>query len=181
MTTTNDTQSTTFDFNPMYGGVLPAHQHINPDGSEGGWVADNATVGENVTIAKSAAVTRNAKIGAWAKIGDGAKIGDEAEIGADAKIGDGAEIGAGAKMIAVKPITLVGLRYLVTFTDTHIAIACQYHTFERWESFSDAQIMAMDHQAALDFWRDWKPTIMAIARKHEANVKTVEEATGNEK
>lgn len=32
-----------FDFTGT--GPVPAHRHINPDGSEGGWVADSAIVG----------------------------------------------------------------------------------------------------------------------------------------
>jgi hypothetical protein len=34
-------ESTTFDFGD---GEVPAHRHVNPDGSEGGWVADTTTL-----------------------------------------------------------------------------------------------------------------------------------------
>ena len=45
----------TFDFDDGRGAV-PAHQHINPDGSIGGWVADN------VEFSADAKVIINAKV-----------------------------------------------------------------------------------------------------------------------
>ena len=61
----------TFDFGDGRGPV-PAHRHINPDKSEGGWVADSATVAVTTTIHV------NAMVGYRASIGDGASIWDGA-------------------------------------------------------------------------------------------------------
>ena len=38
-------------------GLVAAHQHQNPDGSIGGWVADSATVAESVFISQHAQVS----------------------------------------------------------------------------------------------------------------------------
>jgi len=43
-----------------------------------------------------------------------------------------------------------------------IRIGCQYHKTEKWDSFSDDEIVAMDSRA-LEWWRQWKPVIMAAA------------------
>lgn len=57
----------TFDFQDGLGPV-PAHRHINPDGSEGGWIAETAQVastcyvGENAQVSGSALVYENAHI-----------------------------------------------------------------------------------------------------------------------
>lgn len=42
-----------FDFGQ---GEVPAHRHINPDGSVGGWVADTATVHPSVWVGPRALV-----------------------------------------------------------------------------------------------------------------------------
>jgi hypothetical protein len=46
----------TFDFGD---GAVPAHRHINPDGSLGGWVADTATVADTAWVTGFALVTGN--------------------------------------------------------------------------------------------------------------------------
>ena len=57
----------TFDFTDGLGPV-PAHRHINPDGSEGGWVADAAGVsrlafiGPDATVGSDGAANRGAHI-----------------------------------------------------------------------------------------------------------------------
>ena len=49
-----DTQLT-FDFEDGNGPV-PAHRHVNPDGLEGGWVAETATVERNARVSGTARV-----------------------------------------------------------------------------------------------------------------------------
>ena len=43
-------------------GPVPAHRHTNPDGSEGGWVADTATVESTVWVSGTALVFGNAQV-----------------------------------------------------------------------------------------------------------------------
>ena len=67
----------TFDFGA---GPVPAHRHRNPDGTEGGWVANTATVPPTVRIGYYAQIGCNARIRNGARIGDYAQIGDYARI-----------------------------------------------------------------------------------------------------
>jgi hypothetical protein len=52
---------TKFDFGDS-NGMVPAHRHINPDGSIGGWVADTAFVDSSVYIGFEALVYNKARI-----------------------------------------------------------------------------------------------------------------------
>ena len=51
---------TTFNFHDGNGPV-PAHRHTNPDGSEGGWVANTARVYGNAWVYGNAQVSGNAQ------------------------------------------------------------------------------------------------------------------------
>lgn len=50
---------TTYDFGY---GLVPAHRHTNPDGSEGGWVADTAWVDDTAWVAERALVFGSARV-----------------------------------------------------------------------------------------------------------------------
>jgi hypothetical protein len=52
---------TTFDFQDG-NGPRPAHRHVNPDGSEGGWVADTARVSGDARVSGNALVYGNALV-----------------------------------------------------------------------------------------------------------------------
>lgn len=56
---------TLYDFGA---GPVPAHRHRNPNGSEGGWVADTATVHPTAIVAVGACVGPGARVGAHARI-----------------------------------------------------------------------------------------------------------------
>jgi len=51
-------------------------------------------------------------------------------------------------------IILVGIR---------ICIGCEEYSIEEWENFTDEEINKMD-KGALKWWKDWKETIMKIAK-----------------
>ena len=80
---------TTFDFEDGKGPVS-AHRHMNPDGTEGGWVADTASVADTCYIGYNARVSGNARIygNAWvfdyAWVFDNARIYGYAEVSGDA-------------------------------------------------------------------------------------------------
>ncbi|QKE37355.1 hypothetical protein [Ferrovum myxofaciens] len=65
--------SETFDFEDGNGPV-PAHRHKNPDGSEGGWVAETAFV------SKTATVGPNAQVFGQARVYDDASISGNAQV-----------------------------------------------------------------------------------------------------
>lgn len=66
-----------------------AHRHRNPDGTEGGWVADTAILGSDVQVAPTAI------IGDYAHVGFRAVVGDKCIIGAHCRIDDFDKVPAG--------------------------------------------------------------------------------------
>ncbi len=62
-----------------------------------------------------------------------------------------------------EPLQILALRWHVLIMDTHMKIGCQLHSFERWDSFSDALIAKMDTDA-LEFWKAHKDTLMALCK-----------------
>jgi UDP-3-O-[3-hydroxymyristoyl] glucosamine N-acyltransferase len=82
---------TTFDFGDS-NGMVPAHRHINPDGSIGGWVADTAFVEESVYMGG------DARVFGLATIDDNVQVFDESEIYGEAYICDNARIYGKAKI-----------------------------------------------------------------------------------
>ena len=47
----------------------------------------------------------------------------------------------------------------ITYTDEEMQIGCQRHPIALWETFSDAEIRAMDGRKAVAFWSKWKEWI----------------------
>jgi uncharacterized protein YjbI with pentapeptide repeats len=54
--------------------------------------------------------------------------------------------------------------YDIFATSTHMKIGCQFHKWGDWMGFDDEAIIKMDGDAALKFWRVWKPILRAIAK-----------------
>ena len=52
--------------------------------------------------------------------------------------------------------------YYITYTAEVIQIGCQRHTIEEWKNFNNDEILKMDGQKALDWWKQWKPILMQI-------------------
>ena len=50
-----------------------------------------------------------------------------------------------------------GFDYRITVTDKHIKIGCQQHLKSEWLNFQEGEIMEMDGERALKFWRIFKP------------------------
>ena len=72
-------------------GLALAHRHINPNGTEGGWVADTASVGKNVYVGKDALVFDRAKVFDFVQIYGGqvygkAELRDAVQVAGDAKV-----------------------------------------------------------------------------------------------
>ena len=67
-------------------------------------------------------------------------------------IGDGKEIK-----------TLVGLRWHISFTQTHMAIGCEQHTIAAWRKFGSKRIVAMNEYAP-GFWKANKKLIFSFIK-----------------
>ena len=48
----------------------------------------------------------------------------------------------------------------------NIRIGCQYHMTDKWRNFSDEEIKRMA-SGALEWWKHWKPVVMAMAEACE--------------
>src|SRR3990172_914487 len=64
---------TSYDFRDGKG-LVPAHRHVNPEGDEGGIVADSAIVSSSVRIGRGSVVFGTARITGNAKIVDNSRI-----------------------------------------------------------------------------------------------------------
>ena len=51
--------------------------------------------------------------------------------------------------------------YQVAVTNKVLQIGCQNHPIKAWLAFSDARIADMDPGYSLDWWRVWKPILIA--------------------
>ena len=62
-------------------GLVAAHLHVNPDGSEGGWVANTAFVAKSAYIGTDVWVFGNALVYGDAVVGGNAEVYDNAWVG----------------------------------------------------------------------------------------------------
>ena len=61
-------------------GPVPAHRHQNPDGSEGGWIAETANVADTATVGKDAKGSGNACVSDHAQITGSAQVYGKAQV-----------------------------------------------------------------------------------------------------
>ena len=82
---------------------------------------------------------------------------NNAKVYGDAQIYGEAVI-SGDTIVTKKVITFGNaFCYDITVTDKHIQIGCQQHLKSKWENFTDKEIIEMDGEKALNFWRLFKP------------------------
>lgn len=85
-------------------GLVPAHRHVNPDGSIGGWVADSAFVaptayvGSHTKIFENAQILDNARVTDYAQVYGNATVAGNAEVHDYAAIFEHADISDSAKV-----------------------------------------------------------------------------------
>ncbi|APB99053.1 hypothetical protein A4F89_06780 [Polynucleobacter asymbioticus] len=95
-------------------------------------------------------------------------------VGADLEGADlrGADL-RGAKIdgeeITKTPLMIMGLTYWVLITEGYMRIGCKRYTHQEWAEFKDPTIATMDSKA-LNFWGEWKDTLLTICKKHSAEV-----------
>jgi hypothetical protein len=81
--------ATTFDFGE---GPVPAHRHVNPDGSEGGWVAETATVEATAYVGPDARVFGNTWVSGNAWVYENARVFDNAWVFGNARMYENARV-----------------------------------------------------------------------------------------
>ena len=80
-----------YDFNDGNGPV-PAHQHVNPDGSVGGWIADTAQVAATAYIGPDAVVFGNAQVSGDARVYGSALVYGNARVYRSARVYGSAQV-----------------------------------------------------------------------------------------
>ena len=73
-------------------------RHTNRDGSEGGIVANTATVAATATVGKNAQVLNNARVLGNAKISGYARVSGDAEVSGHARVSGDAEVSGNARV-----------------------------------------------------------------------------------
>ena len=68
--------------------------------------------------------------------------------------------------ITKEPKSINGLIYPVLIMDAHIKIGCELYSTIKWAEFDDLEISKMDFNA-LEFWRESKDVILALAAIHQ--------------
>ena len=79
----------TFDFGF---GPVPAHRHINPSGSIGGWVANSAYVSPTVFVGETAKIFGEARVYGNAQVYNNAQVYGNAQVCDRAEISDYAKV-----------------------------------------------------------------------------------------
>lgn len=79
-------------------GPVPAHRHLNPDNTIGGWVAETASVADSVRIGFYATVFNSACVVGNANIKDGAKVYEKALLNGRVMVANRAQVKGNAKV-----------------------------------------------------------------------------------
>ena len=72
------------------------------------------------------------------------------------------------EILTKTPLQLNNLKWFVFISDSYLTIGCQRHLIADWEKFKDSEIKSMDLNA-LDFWKKWKNSILALCKAHSEN------------
>ena len=112
---------------------------------------------------------------AWVS-GD-AEVHGDAWVSGKAKVYGNAEVSGNAKVYGDKiekendliNITSNSGSYNITITPKHIKIGCQYHSKTAWFNFTENEIVKMDGEKAVEWWRTWKPILKQICDSFASN------------
>ena len=95
-TSSNRPAAADYDFGD---GPVPAAQHVNPDGSVGGWVADTAHVDPDAVVGPEAKVFGNARVFGGARVLERARVASNARIDSGAVVRDHARVEGNSTVI----------------------------------------------------------------------------------
>jgi len=130
------------------GGYLEKEENLSH--YENAWVFGNARVSGDAIVSGYAEVSGNAEV-----LGN-ARVSGDAIVSGNAKVSEDV-ITRGNDVFNITSNS----QWNITITPNYIKIGCQFHSKERWFSFSDKAISKMD-VGALNFWKKWKPILMVI-------------------
>ena len=64
------------------------------------------------------------------------------------------------------PLQIANLKYDILIFTNHIKIGCELHKAKDWDKFTNKEIIAMDGQTALKFWKRYKTILIDMCRQH---------------
>ena len=127
-------------------------------------VCDNARVFGNAWLSGDAHVYGNANVYGNAHVYGDAYVYGNARVYGEAGVYGNADV-YGDKI--EKENDLINITsnvgsYNITITPKHIKIGCQYHSKTAWFKFTDNEIIKMDGEKAVMWWKTWKPILKSI-------------------
>ena len=133
-------------------------------------VYGNARASGNARVYGDAEVYGNAEVYGDAEVYGNARVSGNAEVYGDAEVYGNAEVSGNAEVYGDKiekendliNITSNAGSYNITITPNHIKIGCQYHSKTAWFKFTDNEIVKMDDEKAVVWWKTWKPILKSI-------------------
>ena len=166
------------------GGYVESEENLSDDA----WVSDNARIFGDARVFGNARIFRNAEVSgdAWvydnaevsgdAKVYDNARVSGDAKVSGNARVFCNAEVSGNARVFCNAEVSgdkiekendLINITsnigsYNITITPKHIKIGCQYHSKTAWFNFTDDEIVKMDGEKAVNWWKTWKPILKAI-------------------
>ena len=142
------------------GGYVEKEENL----SGNAWVSDLARVYGNAWVCDNALVCDNAQVYGNARVSGDASVSGDADVSGDALVSGNAEV-CGDKIENENDlinITSNADSYNITITPKHIKIGCQYHSKTAWFNFTDDEIIKMDGEKAVNWWKTWKPILKSI-------------------
>lgn len=152
-------------------------------------VCDNALVYGEARVYDKARVYGNAKVYNDAKVFGNARVCDnalvcgescvygEARVSGDALVCGKVRVCGDAEVFndtIEKENDLINITsnvgsYNITITPKHIKIGCQHHSKTAWFNFTNKEIMKMDGEEAVIWWKKWKPILKQICDSFASN------------
>ena len=127
-------------------------------GDLGGYIEKEDNLSGDAWLSEDARVYGNALVSEYACVSGNACVYGDAEVYGKAEVyGDKIE-----KENDLINITSNIRSYNITITPKHIKIGCQYHSKTAWFKFTDNEIVKMDGEKAVVWWKTWKPILQAI-------------------
>ena len=160
------------------GGYVESEENLSGDA----WVSGNAQVYGDARVYGDAWVSGNAWVYGNAQVSGNARVYGIAQVYGDAqvygnawvygiaRVSGNAWVSGNAQVYGdqiEKENDLINITsnigsYNITITPKHIKIGCQYHSKTAWFNFTDDEIVKMDGEKAVNWWKTWKPILQAI-------------------
>ena len=155
--------------------------YVGPDARVSGnaWVSGDAQVDGNARVFGNAKVYGNARVfgNAWvygnacvhgyARVCGDAKVYGKAYVFGKAKVYVNARLYGNAQVFGnatKRPLVLNGFPHLVTITDSHVRVGCEFHLATVW-AYRGAAIIKSDGHSS-EKAKEWANIINMLARSH---------------